>query len=204
MFRRMIQWSFTVHRFILIRPIIIQAMCLGWGWHLARDSYWEQRGQTIGATAIGATATSPLTTTTISIETTSPISIGASKAENGSTMLNIAEARLTATGARPISMAAELANSPLAQLVIDPVVAVAASPVVIDLAAVVVTSEEVIDPAVVELEQWIVPAVVLVTGPVAVAAVRPIVQVEVAPAPNRPRVRAGEAVAIASVVTARR
>src|SRR5438046_9076200 len=85
MFRRMIRRSFTVHRgVILIRPIIIQAMCLERGWHLAQDSSWEQRGQTIGAIATGATATSPLTTTTISIETKSTVSIVASKAGNGS------------------------------------------------------------------------------------------------------------------------
>src|SRR5436190_20641599 len=96
MFRRMIRRSFTVHRgIILIRPIIIQATCLERGWHLAQDSSWEQRGQTIGAIATGSTATSPLTTTTVSIETTSTISIVASKAENGSTTGSIAVAPLT-------------------------------------------------------------------------------------------------------------
>src|SRR4030095_17091632 len=101
MFRRMIRRSFTVHRgLIFIRPIIIQATCLGRGWHLAQESYWAQRGQTIGATAIGGTATSPLTTTTILIETTSTISIVASRAENGSTMLNIAAVLLTETETR--------------------------------------------------------------------------------------------------------
>src|SRR5436853_7839756 len=100
----MIQRSFTVHRgVILIRPIIIQATCLERGWHLAQDSYWEQRGQTIGAIATGATATSPLTTTTVSIETTSTISIVASKAENGSTTGNIAVAPLTETETRRTS-----------------------------------------------------------------------------------------------------
>src|SRR6266403_6368448 len=117
MFRRMIRRSFTVHRFILIQPIIIQATCLGWGWHLAQDSYWEQRGQTIGAIAIGATATSPLTTTTISIATTSTISIVASKGENGSTMRSIAVALLTVTEKRLTSTVAALGNGPPAELV---------------------------------------------------------------------------------------
>src|SRR5258708_38777021 len=116
MFRCMIRRSFTAHRgIILIRPIIIQAMCLGWGWHLAQDSYWEQRGQTIGAIAIGATATSPLTTKTISIETTSTTSIVASKAENGSTMRSIAVALLTVTAERLTSTAAAPRNSQLAE-----------------------------------------------------------------------------------------
>src|SRR5438309_6803142 len=119
MFRRMIRRSFTAHRgIILIRPIIIQATCLGWGWHLARDSSWEQRGQTIGAIAIGATATSPLTTTTISIETTSTISIVASKAENGSTMRSIAAALLTETETRLTSTVAALDNSRSAELTV--------------------------------------------------------------------------------------
>src|SRR5256884_3306223 len=117
MFRRMIRRSFTAHRvIILIRPIIIQATCLERGWHLALDSYWEQRGQTIGAIAIGATATSPLTTTTISIETTSTISIVVSKAENGSTMGSIAVVRLTETETRLTSTAAALDNSRPAEL----------------------------------------------------------------------------------------
>src|SRR5437763_12458633 len=117
MFRRMIRRSFMVHRgFILIRPIIIQATCLGWGWHLAQDSYWEQRGQTIGAIAIGATATSTLTTTTISIETTSTISIVASKAENGSIMRSIVVALLTEPEIRLTNTAAALDNSRQAQL----------------------------------------------------------------------------------------
>src|SRR5438045_1036015 len=107
MFRRMIRRSFTAHRgIILIRPIIIQATCLERGWHLAQDSSWEQRGQTIGAIATGATATSPLTTTTISIETTSTTSIVVSKAENGSTVRSIAVALLTATARRVPSNAA--------------------------------------------------------------------------------------------------
>src|SRR5213595_1724354 len=104
----MIRRSFTVHRFILIRPVIIQATCLGWGWHLAQDSYWAQRGQTIGAIAIGATATSTLTTTTISIV--------ASKAENGSIMRSIVVALLTETETRLTSTAAALDNSRPAQL----------------------------------------------------------------------------------------
>src|SRR5438874_2204356 len=121
MFRRMIRRSFTVHRFIPIQPIIIQATCLGWGWHLAQDSYWEQRGQTIGAIAIGATATSPLTTKTISIETTSTISIVASKAENGSTTRSIAAALLTEIRTQLTSTAAALDNSRLAELTVPAV-----------------------------------------------------------------------------------
>src|SRR5947199_10785919 len=122
MFRAMIRRSFTVHRgVILIRPIIIQATCLERGWHLAQDSYWEQRGQTIGAIAIGATATSPLTTTTISIETTSTISIVASKAENGSTMRSIAVARLTETETQLTSTAAAFGNSRPAELTVPAV-----------------------------------------------------------------------------------
>src|SRR6266566_7301742 len=126
MFRRMIRRSFTVHRFILIQPIIIQATCLGWGWHLAQDSYWEQRGQTIGAIAIGATATLPLTTTTISIETTSTISIVASKAENGSTMRSIAAALLTEIGTQLTSTAAALDNRRPAELTVPAVLQVSA------------------------------------------------------------------------------
>src|SRR5947208_5032782 len=120
----MIRRSFTVHRFILIQPIIIQATCLGWGWHFAQDSYWEQRGQTIGAIAIGATATSPLTTKTISIETTSTISIVASKAENGSTTRSIAAALLTEIGTQLTSTAAALDNSRLAELTVPAVLQV--------------------------------------------------------------------------------
>src|SRR5206468_5874261 len=112
MFRRMIRRSFMVHRgFILIRPIIIQATCLGWGWHLAQESYWEQRGQTIGAIAIGATATSPSTTRTISIETASIMLIVVSKAGTGSTMRSIAVALLTETETRLANTAAALGNS---------------------------------------------------------------------------------------------
>src|SRR5580765_4775867 len=117
MFRRMIRRSFTAHRFILIRPIIIQATFLERAWHLAQDSYWEQRGRTIGAIVTGATATSPLTTTTISIETTSTISIVVSKAENGSTMRSIAVVRLTETETRLTSTAAALDNSRPAELI---------------------------------------------------------------------------------------
>src|SRR5438552_9239799 len=117
MFRRMIRRSFTAHRgIILIRPIIIQATCLERGWHLAQDSSWEQRGRTIGAIVTGATATSPLTTTTISIETTSTISIVVSKAENGSTVRSIAVALLTEIETRLISTAAALDNSRPAEL----------------------------------------------------------------------------------------
>src|SRR6478736_1942141 len=109
MFRRMIRRSFTVHRgVILIRPIIIQATCQGRDWHLAQDSSWGQRGQTIGAIAIGATATSPLTTTTISIVV--------SKAENGSTTRSIAAALLTEIETRLISTAVALDNSRPAEL----------------------------------------------------------------------------------------
>src|SRR6266576_6306402 len=156
MFRRMIRRSFMVHRgFILIRPIIIQATCLGWGWHLAQDSYWEQRGQTIGAIAIGATATSPLTTKTISIETTSTTSIVASKAENGSTMRSIAVALLTVTEERLTSTAAALDNSRLAELT---------DPAVRQVSAVerVLPEERAIDPVAEEQEisdQVIVPVV---------------------------------------------
>src|ERR1700704_5277604 len=114
MFRRMIRQSFTVRRCIPIRPIPIRATCLEWGWHSAQDSYWEPPGQTIGATAIGATATSPLTTTTISIETTSTISIGASKAENGSTARSIAVALLMETETRLTSTAGAVARNLLA------------------------------------------------------------------------------------------
>jgi hypothetical protein len=156
MFRRMIRRSFTAHReFILIRPIIIQATCLERDWHLAQDSYWAQRGRTIGATAIGATATSPLTTTTISIEITSTISIVASKAENGSTMDSIAVARLTGTETRLTSTAAALDNSPLAELI---------APAVRQVSAVerVLPEEQAIDPVAEELEisdQVVVPGV---------------------------------------------
>src|SRR5438477_7099288 len=156
MFRRMIRRSFTAHQgIILIQPIIIQATCLERGWHLAQDSYWEQRGQTIGAIAIGATATSPLTTTTISIETTSTISIVTSKAENGSTMRSIAVARLTETETRRTSTAAALDNSPLAELTV---------PAVLQVSVVkrVLPEKQAIDPVAEELEiseQIIVPVV---------------------------------------------
>src|SRR5436189_2048332 len=121
MFRRMIQQSCTVRRCIPIRLTIIQATCPGWGWHSARDSYWEQRGQIIGAIATGAMATSPLTTRTISIKTTSTISTVASKAENGSTARSIAVALLTETETRLTSTADALASSPPVELVIEPV-----------------------------------------------------------------------------------
>ena len=146
MFRRMIRRSFTAHRgIILIRPIIIQAMCLERGWYLAQDSYWEQRGQTIGAIAIGATATSPLTTKTISIETTSTISIVASKAENGSIMGSIAVVRLTETETRLTSTAAALDNSRPAELT---------APAVRQVSEVerVLPEEQAIDPVAEELE----------------------------------------------------
>src|SRR5262249_39772597 len=117
MFRRMIRRSFTVQRgFILILPIIIQATLLGWGWHLAPASYWEQRGRTIGAIAIGATAISPLTTTTISIETTSTTSSVASKAENGSIMPSIAAELLTETETQLTNTVAVLDNRRPAEL----------------------------------------------------------------------------------------
>src|SRR5947207_253559 len=155
MFRRMIRRSFTAHRgIILIRPIIIQAMCLGWGWHLAQDSYWEQRGQTIGAIAIGATATSPLTTTTISIETTSTISIVASRAENGSTMRSIAAALLTEIETRLTSTAAGLDNGRPAELTVPAVLQV--SPV-----GLLLPEEQAIHPVAEQLEiseRVIVPA----------------------------------------------
>src|SRR5437667_4385432 len=155
MFRRMIRRSFTAHLgIILIRPIIIQAMCLGWGWHLAQDSYWEQRGQTIGAIAIGATATSPLTTTTISIETTSTISIVASRAENGSTMRSIAAALLTEIETRLTSTAAGLDNGQPAELTVPAVLQV--SPV-----GLLLPEEQAIHPVAEQLEiseRVIVPA----------------------------------------------
>src|SRR6266480_2034211 len=153
MFRRMIRRSFTVHRFILIQPIIIQATCLGWGWHLAQDSYWEQRGQTIGAIAIGATVTSPLTTT-ISIETMSTISIVASKAENGSTMRSIAAALLTEIGTQLTSTAAALDNSRPAELTVPAVLQVSAVELLLP-------EEQAIDPVAEQLEiseRVIVPA----------------------------------------------
>src|SRR5213079_3415376 len=155
MFRRMIRRSFTAYRgIILIRPIIIQAMCLGWGWHLAQDSYWEQRGQTIGAIAIGATATSPLTTTTISIETTSTISIVVSKAEDGSTMRSIAAALLTEIETRLISTADALDNSRPAEPI---------APAVRQVSAVerVLPEEQATDPVTEELETS-EPVIVLV------------------------------------------
>src|SRR5947199_3583215 len=127
MFRRMIRRSFTAHRgIILIRLIIIQATCLERSWHLAQDSSWEQRGQTIGAIATGATATSPLTTTTISIETTSTVSIVASKAENGSIMGSIAVALLTEIETRLTSTAAGLDNGRPAELTVPAVLQVSA------------------------------------------------------------------------------
>src|SRR5512133_2236169 len=154
MFRRMIRRSFTAHRFILIRPIILQATCLERGWHLAQDSYWEQRGRTIGAIVTGARATSPLTTTTISIETTSTISIVASKAENGSTMRSIAVALLTEIETRLRSTAAAPDNSRLAELI---------APAVRQLSAVerVLPEEQPIDPVREELETS-EPVIVLV------------------------------------------
>src|SRR5437868_194117 len=146
MFRRMIRRSFTAHRgVILIRPIIIQATCLEWGWHSAQDSYWEQRGQTIGAIAIGATATSPLTTTTISIETTSTISIVISKAENGSTMRSIAVVRLTETETRLTSTAAALDNNRPAELTVPAVRQVSAVELLLP-------EEQAIDPVEEQLE----------------------------------------------------
>src|SRR5207249_3682275 len=172
MFRRMIRRSFTVHRgIILIQPIIIQATCLGWGWHLAQDSYWEQRGQTIGAIAIGATATLPLTTTTISIETTSTISIVASKAENGSTMRSIAAALLTEIGTQLTSTAAALDNSRPAELTVLAVLQVSAVELLL-------LEEEAIDPVAEQLEiservigpAEPVPAIVRVAEPESVRA----------------------------------
>src|SRR5438552_12890762 len=155
MFRRMIRRSFTAHRgIILIRPIIIQATCLERGWHLAQDSSWEQRGRTIGAIVTGATATSPLTTTTISIETTSIISIVVSKAENGSTMRSIAVALLTEIETRLISTAAALDNSRPAELTALAVRQVSAVERVLP-------EEQAIDPVTEELETS-EPVIVLV------------------------------------------
>src|SRR5438046_4050889 len=145
MFRRMIRRSFTAHRgIILIRAIIIQATCLEGGWHLAKESSWEQRGRTIGAIVTGATATSPLTTTTISIETTSTISIVASKAENGSTMRSIAAALLTEIGTQLTSTAAALDNSRPAERTV---------PAVLQGSAVeLLPEEQAIDPVAEQLE----------------------------------------------------
>ena len=112
---------------------------------MAQDSYWEQRGQTTGAIAIGATATSPLTTTIISIETTSTISIVVSKAENGSTMRSIAVALLTETETRQTSTAAALDNSRPAELTAQAVQQVSA-------AERVLPEEQAIDPVAEELE----------------------------------------------------
>src|SRR5436190_2132403 len=159
MFRRMIRRSFTVHRgFILIQPIIIQGTCLEWGWHLAQDSYWEQHGQTIGAIAIGATATLPLTTTTISIATTSTISRVASKAENGSTMRSIAAALLTEIGTQLTSTAAALDNSRPVELLLPE------EPAIDPVAEQLEISERVIVPA------EPVPAIVRVAEPDSVRA----------------------------------
>lgn len=122
MFRRMIPRLFMVHQFGLIRPIIIQAMCRERGWHLARESYWEQRGRTIGAIAIGVMATSTSITKTTSTKTRSIEEaieltlIVASKAENGSIMRSIAVALLTETETQLTSTAAALDNSQPAEL----------------------------------------------------------------------------------------
>lgn len=116
MFRRMIRRSFTVRRLILIRLITIRAMRPGWDWPSARDSYWEQPGQTIGAIVIGATATSPLTTRTTSIETTLTISIEGSGAENGNITRSIEAAHPTEIAERLTSTAGERVKSPPAEL----------------------------------------------------------------------------------------
>src|SRR4029077_21160079 len=144
----------------------IQATFLERGWHLAQDSYWEQRGRTIGAIVTGATATSPLTTTTISIETTSTISIVVSKVENGSTVRSIAVALLTEIETRLISMAAALDNSRPAELIAPAVRQVSAverglpeEQGIETVAEVVEISQQVIVP-VLELEP--VPAIVQV------------------------------------------
>src|SRR5205809_1227480 len=172
MFRRMIRRSFTAHRgIILIRPIIIQATCLERGWHLAQDSSWEQRGQTIGAIVTGATATSPLTTTTISIETTSTISIVASKAENGSTMRSIAAALLTEIGTQLTSTAAALDNSRPAERTVPAVLQVSAVELLLP-------AEQAIDPVAepLEISERVigpaepVPAIVRVAEPESVRA----------------------------------
>jgi hypothetical protein len=149
----MIRRSFTAQRFILIQPIIIQATRLGWGWHLAQESYWEQRGQTIGAIAIGATATSLLTTITISIETTS---IVASKAENGSIMRSIAGALLMETETRLASTVAALDNRGPAELTVPavPQVSVVERVLAEDQAIDQVAEElEISNPAIVLVEQ---------------------------------------------------
>src|SRR5438477_2889998 len=119
MCRRMIRRSFMVQRgFILIRPTIIQATRLGRGSHLAQESSWERRGQTIGAIAIGDMVTSPLTTKTISIEATSTTSTVASKAENGSIMGSIAVALLTEIETQLTNMVVALDNNQPARLTV--------------------------------------------------------------------------------------
>src|SRR5213078_4179960 len=99
-------------------------------------------------------ATSPLTTTTISIETTSTISIVASKAENGSTMRSIAAALLTEIGTQLTSTAAALDNSRPAELTVPAVLQVSA-------AELLLLEEQAIDP---------VPAIVRVAEPESVRA----------------------------------
>jgi hypothetical protein len=146
MCRRMIRRLFTVQRgFTLIPPIIIQAMCPGLGWHLEQESCWERRGQTIGAIAIGATVTSPLTTKTISIETTSTTSIVASKAENGSIMGSIAVALLTEIETQLTNMVVALDNNQPGRLTVRAVRQVSAVERVLP-------EEQAIDRAAEELE----------------------------------------------------
>ena len=121
---------------------------------MAQESYWEQRGQTIGAIAIGATATSPSITRTTSTKITSITSIEgaiglilivASKAENGSTMHSIAAALLTEIETRLISTAAALDSSRPAELI---------APAVRQVSAVerVLPEEQATDPVAEELE----------------------------------------------------
>lgn len=129
---------------------------------MAPASYWEQRGRTIGAIAIGATAISPLTTTTISIETTSTTSIVASKAENGSIMPSIAAELLTETETQLTNTVAVLDNRRPAELTV---------PAVRPASAVerVLPEERAIDRVAVEAETSEL-AVVLVAEPDAVRA----------------------------------
>src|SRR6266404_6832923 len=115
MFRSMNRRTYMDCRLILIRLIIMRAMRPGWDWPSALDSYWERPGQTIGAIVTGATETSPLTTRTISIETTSTISIAGSKAENGNITRSIAAVHPTEIAERLTSTAAERVSDPPAE-----------------------------------------------------------------------------------------
>ena len=114
-------------------------------------------------------------------------------------------ALLTETETRLTSTADALASSPPVELVIELVLVapeprIALAEVARELVRVEAEEPRVV-PVVAGLEQWIVPAVVVVTGRVAAAVRQPIVQAAVVLTPDRPRVRAGEAVVTALVVT---